>query len=654
MALDNYDVMFTIASGANAGSYGFMLTTPKDATKQLSIKEVGGPNVERVRTETEASYSDFNPEQDTPFASMYFMGGLGQLELDFADPSAYLWGSKVITHVPGKVFLAPPVTERTMASGTGIVTGWYHWQSAAGTPYTFAWAGTRLYRRPDNTTDNWTLVYTASFAITDFVVFNGVGVICTPSSTTGTEDFFTQADPTAAATWTPTARNHTPFSNGTKPKYVAASRGTLFAAVDYGKVYYTVDPTQDGWVGPLTVTVGSLTGNNVGDSSHAFAHLKAVNDYMFAFRLDAGYAIDSNQAISEVIWQWKDRPANTNFTFLAAGSDNLYFSVGKEVFSYDPTTGLVDDLGLTRMGSFSVETIVGLAADQQSVYVMLRGKVPAIRSATYYVLLRGWKTSGRWAFENLWEEEDVGTIAYWNVAAVPSSVGTRVYLFRIDGSGNATSYSMDVPHNWDASTGTSFATSGVLYTSINRANFPDFSKRALWISMLTENTTSATFKVAVAYSLDNGATFTALGDTGAGGSGVLSTKLDYSGVNGRSIVLRFTFTSDGTTKTPILRVFAHHQRVRFRYLEQVSAALRVDDFIEKNNGAGRGRSVATLRADLRKLRQEEGDITYEDFLGNSFKVSFDKYEYRPSRHEQPHSRNELEAMVVCHRADSGV
>ncbi len=647
-----YDIRLTI--GAN--KYGFMLVTPPGQTKQLNVTEVGAPNSTRIMmgqlTQGEADRLAFTPEQDTPFAMADFTGGLGQLEFDGNDETSYWWGSGVCTHVTGRTYLAPASSSLAMTGGSAALSGVYSYLHTDGNRWDFAWEGPRLWRRDaSNKTNAWATVYTADATITDVTVFNGLAIVAVPSSTNASQDYVTISGITGAVT--ATARNHSVYSNGTKPKFWVASRNTLFALVDYGKVFYTVDPTQDSWLGPIQTTVGSITKPQVGDGSYAFVEGVAVNDYIFALRTDAGYNIDAEQNVTETFWQWKDKPSGENFKHVAVGGDLLLYSVGPEIYTYDPGTGTNLPLKLSRRDGFSIQSVLGLAADNQYAYVLASVRVPRLRSSTSIALLRGFRASGtRWAWECLWEDTNPGSKSYYRLAAVPNGVGTRLYWGLVSGGASST-YLMDIPADWDESTGSSFQTTGELYCSITRGGFPGFGKRHLWVSLEAEGTTVGGNKVAVAYSTDYGNTFTALGDTDTASGGIL--KLDYSDVHSRSIVLRFTLTSSAGTSTPILRVFDHHQRVRFRYLPAVNAGIRVANNLELLNGSREvSRGMVQLRADLETCRQSEAAILYEDFIGNSFYVSVDSLSYRPTRHESPTDKGELEALIAFNRADSGV
>lgn len=641
MASLPYDVKFTV--GGN--QYGFMLVTPPKQTKQLAVEEVGPPDAMRVQTEATISHQDFDPQQDTPFSMASFVGGLGQLEFDGMDDSGYWWGT-VVTHVDGRAFLPPPASALSLTSATATIAGFCTHLTTAGARYDFCWEGPRLHRRDAaNNTNAWSLVYTAAVDITDFFVFNGTGIIATPSSTNASLDFLTQADVTAAATWSPTTRNHASFSNGTKPKYIASSRGACFSMVDNNKVFYTVDPTQDAWLGPIETTVGALAGPSTGDGTYPFTRAVAVNDYVFTFSPAAGYNIDSEQNVTETFWQWKDKPSTENFKYVATGGDLLVFSVGPEVYTYDPGTGATMPLRLARRSGASVQSILGLDADNQYIYVLAQVRVPKLRSAASIALLRGHRAGGtRWAFECIWEDT-TATETYATLRALPYGVGTRLY-WGVTTGGATSTYVMDVPADWDESTGTAFATTGVLYTSITRASFAGFGKRHLWTNIEAEGTANPGDDIAVAYSIDGGVTWAALGTTDT------ATKWDYDNVSSRSIALRFTFTGSGTT-TPVLRVFDHHQRVRFRYLQRVTAAVRIANNLELLNGTRDNRTLAGLRSELETLRTSEAEILYEDYTGNSFNVSVDMFTYRPTRHETPSDKGELEAILILNRADSG-
>ncbi|MFA6135029.1 MAG: hypothetical protein WC869_13520 [Phycisphaerae bacterium] len=652
MASDPYDIKFTIAST----DYGFMLVSPEGMSKQLSVAEVGVPEVARVSNASGATHQDFDPRFDTPFSMDSFDAGSGQALFDNFDENAVWWAPGVVTHVEGKAYLAPPVSSLALTSATTQVNGFYTYTTSAGARYDFCWSGTRLYRRDAaNKTNPWGVAYThASQNVTDFTVFNAKGVIAVAGDTS-TADFLNVTANLTSGTMTTSAANHTPFSSGTKPKFFKAIRGTLYALVDNSKVFYTVDPTIDGWIGPIETTVGAGD-PKVGDGTYAFTNVVAASDYIFTFSYDAGYNIDSEQNVSEIFAQWKDKPATTNFDHVAVNSldSTLIFGAGNEVYTYDPQTGATAPMGLSKQSGFSVQNILGVAAGNQFAYVLATVRVATINSASSVALFRCYKMRGaRWGFEVLWEDTAV-TETYYNLAAVPFGLGTRLYWGQVL-SGTASINCMDIPADWDETSSGSYAASGVLYTSISRAMFPGFVKRHLWLSYETDGTIDGNNYIRADYSTNNGATWTPLTSTGAGSASTLVTRGDYTAVASRSIALRFVFVSGGAV-TPQLRVFDHHQRVRFKYLQSIMAAVRVADGIEKNNGARDVRSKATLRADLLTLRTSDATITYTDFLGNSFPCTIDMVTYSPTRHHVPNKTlnvYELEAQIAITRADDG-
>lgn len=657
MAAYPYDVKFTIASGADAGAYGFMLVTPEGESKQLNIDEVGGPETSRISTDDVATHADFDSKWDTPFAMSSFKSGVGQLEFDFNDEYACWWAPGVVLHVDGKAYLAPPqktpLTLPTIAAAN--IAGFYTYITSAEVRYDFCWADKYLFRRiTTDSTTAWVLVFTEANAkpITDFGVFNGIGIISVPTELDANSvDFYTQADVTAAPAWAPTARAHSAFSNAAgRPKYTVGVRGTLFAAVDSAKIFYTVDPTQDGWAGPIEATVGAISGPEVGDTSYAFTSLFAVNDYLFAFKNSAGYSIDSQQNVSEIFWQWKGKPGPSNFKYVAATPEYVLFAIDPEVIAYDPGTGASFPLKLSRQPGFSCKEILGLASDNQYVYVLAKVRVPTLRSADSVVLFRGWKASGqRYQFEVLWEDTAV-TETYCRLFASPYGNATRLYWAYTSGSNTYTGV-MEVAAEWDETASASFAASGSIYTSIAKSGFPGLSKRHLWVTMQNQ-AVDATETVTVYYSTDNGANFTSLGSSGSGGSGLVATRLEYDNINSTGIVLRFDFAGDGSN-TPIFRSFDHHQRVRFRYLAAGTVAVRVADRQELLNQQIDDRTATQVANNLRTLRSSEVEILYEDYIGNSFNVSVDRLVFKATRHEQPQDKGELEAILGIARADSG-
>jgi hypothetical protein len=645
MASHPYDIALTM-SGTK---YGFMLTTPPGEPKQLIVSEVPHPagqyDLNRLASEDTRNATDFEQQYDAVLAQSSFAGGVGQLDVDVrAEPDMCWWAPGVILHVPGKAFLAQPVTTLAITSGAAEVTGSLSYLTSGGTRYDFHWQGARLYRRDaSNGTNAWGLVYAAGATITNFYIFGGGGYICAPS-VSGSTDFLYQADVTAAATWTPTARDHTAFSDALgKPKFFSSVRGTMYAAVDARKIWYSVDPTTDAWTGPIDT---SLTGNfsgPPGDGTYTFTNLKAANDFLFPFKQDAGYNIDSQQEVTEVLWQWKDKPSSDNFKHVAVGGDLLYYSMTPEVYAYDPQTGRNLPMMVSRMSGASVKDILGVAADNNFTYILVKARVPGIRSADCAALLRCWRTSATtWASEVLWE--DTASTAYSGLHAAPNGAGTRVYWYQSDGTD---SLHMDCPADWDESTGSTFATSGTLYVSTWRTGFAAFTKRWLWITTQM-GYAAASNTMAVAYSIDGGTTFTTLATLAA--SGLAFT--DFSNIQSDAIILRFTFASAGTV-TPVLRSFDLHGRVRWRYLQQAQATVRVADYVELDNGTRASERAVDLVTNLEALRTGNAAILFEDFLGRSFYVSVDSLAYRATRHEVPDSRWEQEAQLILSQADSG-
>lgn len=637
-----YDIKFTV--GGN--EYGFMLVSPKGATKQLELDEAGGPAVERIKTEATITHQDFAPELDTPFSQISFTGGLGQLEFDGKDDTRYWWSRNIVTHVPGRAHLSPLAAALTVPGSTTRLRGFRSYLGPAGR-FDFCWDDTNLYRRSAaNNTNNWVSVGSVPAPATDFQVFAGGGVLAFPTSGAAT-DYATATG--LDGTYAGVSRDWAIFSPGTKPKYFIASRGVLYAAVDNGKVYWTVDPTQDAWVGPITTTVGALSVPDVGDRTYPFMNAIAVNDYVFFFTQNAGYSIDSDQNVREVFWQWKNNPSDKNFKFVATSGELLFYTIGTEIYAYDPGTGANVPLKISQMDGVPVEEIVGMAADSRFLYALVRVNIPNIRTEPSIAVLRARRTDDMsFAIECIWEDTTITGHDYWQLGVVPNGSGSRVYMGNTTG-GQTVTYSLDLPATWDESVATtSFNPNGDLYTSITAAAFPGFAKRHLWTGLETENT-SATETVAVAYSTDGGKTFTALGDTGAGGAEI--TRLPYTNISSQKIILRFTLNSGGA-ETPILRVFDHHQRVRFRLLRKGMAALRLADNVETMNGTRDGRTQAQLNADLETLRKSDTVIAYEDFLGNSFNITVDRIRIKPTRHEGA-TEYETEAQILFYEAEVG-
>ncbi|MDE2103974.1 MAG: hypothetical protein KGL39_42450 [Patescibacteria group bacterium] len=644
---DRYDITLTTGST----TYGFMLVTPPQQPKQLKVEEVADPDslwlLRRNTTPETINHQDFDPKQDTPFAQGDLTGGAGQLIFNSkADETHYWWSSGVITHVSGKVYLAPPVNTLSPTLG-GAATGFYSYQSpSTGTRYDFTWSGTGLWRRTaSNDTNTWGKVYTAEATITDFYCFNGVGLIAYPAGTSTSYAY--QSDVTAAATWTPTTVTATAFPTGTKPKKWGSVRGTVYAAVDNNKIFFGTDPTSAStWTGPITAkTPATNFGGTPGDSTYPIQALQPVNNYLFVFKQDAGWSIDSNQDTNETIWMWKTRPSSLNFPYVATADALLYYSVANEVYAYDPANGRNYPLNLSRQDGFSIVSIAGMGALGQSVFTLAQVRVPNIRSGNSMAILHSYRMSPTtWGTEVIWE--NTSSTSYSGLGVVPNGAGKRVYWAD---SGGANVYHMDIPANWDGSTTGSFVSSASIYLSQIPTGFPNFVKRHLWVGTYTENL-SATYTLGISYSLDNGSTWTSLTTLSSPGNNGLNLS-QFSGVDSQSIVLRLDFAGDGAS-TPVLRIIDLHDRVRFRYLRKVTAAVRLAS-AELRNGARDTQTASQILANIATLRATDAQITYQDFLGNSFPVSVDTVTYQPTLDEEPEGKYEMQAVLILPEASLG-
>ncbi len=641
-----YDVKFTVGST----EYGFMLASPPGQSKTLNFEEAGRPDAMRVMTADVATHQDFDPIKDTVFAQGSWEDGLGQLEFTPETENAYWWGT-VVTQVPGKVFLPPPTTSLSMTTSVSApVLGMTTWIASDGTRYDFCWAGHRLYRR---TTGNWSHIYSEpnTKTITDFKLYKGDGYIAVPSSTDDTQDYvrITNANLTGS---TSAKVATTMFSTGLKPKYFLTVRGTFYAVVDNDKVYYTVDPSVDSWVGPIDTDLAGTNnaGGKPGDGTSPFQGMRAASDYLMVFTREAGYNIDSGQDVTEIIWQWKERPSARNFEFTAAADDFVFYSAQNEVYAYEPSTGTTVPLRLSKASGFSLKQIYGLAADGRYVFVLAKVRVPTLRSADSMALLVCYRSGPyRWTPQCWWEDTSI-TETYYGLYASPSGTGTRLYWGATASSVTSTN-TMLVPEDFDFSSGGSFATSGELYCSIARSGFPGFSKLALWTGMSANNLSAGSRTIAIKYSTDMGANYSTLSTIASD-----ETTNAYSDITARSIALRFTLTGTATD-SPVLRSFDHHQRVRFRYLPSAMMGIRIGDYLELLGGGRASETKEKLVENLKFLRttaNESGNwVQYEDFLGNIFDCTVDMITFRPTTHESPIDEYEMEAMVAITQAYKG-
>jgi hypothetical protein len=642
-----YDVTFT----TGGVTYGFMLTTPPGKSKTISIQEaspVPAYSLDRAGTQDSQSYQNFAPGVDTPFSMSTFAGGAGKLEFNADDPMRYLYSTGIVTHVDGKAYLAPSAASIVTGAATASIDLYTTYMNPTTyVRYDFAVIGTGIYRRPaTDSTTAWTLVYTAAFAITDFRIVDGLGVICTPSSTNAAIDYLTQADVTAAATWTPTSRNHSVFSNGNKPKFIKQVRGTAFAFVDPNRVYFNVDITADTWLGPIDTSLEGNISGPPGDESYYGVGLHAVGDFLFIIKQDAIYSIDSQQEVLKIIWQWEDRPSEYNFKYFSSTEEEFIFCAANEVYVYKPTTGAMPKLEIATQDGFSTKEILGVTNDNQYIYVLAKIVAGNISSNTRVALFRYYKSGKKWVPEIVWEDISLTNKTYGRIFASPNGIATRVYWGLVTSAAVTRTFIMDVVPEWDETASSNFTSSATIYTSIARSGFPGLHKRHIYINMDALNL-STNNTIAIKYSIDDGATYTTLA-TGTSAE----TSSNYVNIESKSLILAFTLTSQNGTVTPVLKVFDHHQRVRFKYLEAIQIGVRIGRLIETRNRGKINDDLDTQWDNIKTLRTTEDQIVYKDFLGNSFNCSVDAIGVAPSRHQDVGDYEE-EASLIITRADIG-
>lgn len=651
-----YDIDIT----ATGQTYSFMLVSPPQQSKQLQVDEVQTPTgiyeLRRINTPETLMHTDFDLKMDVPWAQNTFTMGVGQLEFnEKTDEQQYWWSSGIITHTDAKAYLAKAPTTLAIPSGANAYTNRCSFVTSGGTRYDFMCQGTRLYRRDATLSSNaWAVMYTASAAITNISIINGKLFICVPTVADPTSYYY-QSDPTAAAVWVPTAVVSSAMTLALgKPSFFLQVRGTAYAFVQNHRVLYNqTDPTSgSSWLGPIDTTLAVNGANQVsgppGDTSYPFINVLAMNNYMIAFKMDAGYTIDANQEVREALWEWKQNVAPRNFKYSCTAAGIIYYSQTPEIYAYDPVTGRNLPIGLSTQAGFSVQDILGLDGNDGNIYVLAKVQVPTIRATWSTALLRVWRASAQqWVFEVMWE--DTSATSWSGVATVPNGTGTNVYIFSADGTTSRLFY---FPPDYDESTQGNFTSTADMFLSFWRTGFPNFQKKWTWLALTADNVDGTGNNIGVYYSLDKGATWTLLRSvTTAGLNFIPMTSITSDG-----IVVKLTFNSANGTVTPVLRGFDLHGRVRWRYLRQVKVAIRVADYLETLNGgraSGNTDTAAKIKTALETIRVADTYAQYRDFLGNTFQCSIDSISYRPTRHEKPTDQYELEAVVTLSELGSG-
>ena len=275
----------------------------------------------------------------------------------------------------------------------------------------------------------------------------------------------------------------------------------------------------------------------------------------------------------------------------------------------------VQSPGFSEMGS----RVRAFATDGKSLFVLIEDLASASITTTMWVYALQERLDGTWASHQ--------------VANLTMSDANDMFVFKPSGSSNQflfingeylssepASYRLRLPDKTETprlATNAAVALSGTLITSYWDGNRPQINKAFNKITLVTEGLgTNQT--ISIAYQVDNDTTWTDIHSTSATVSLSPTATVGFNeGVVGRRIRLRFTFTTNSATASPVLKGFALHTSWRPPRLRRWRIVGAIEDDTRNLQGVRHAMPSGRMLTNLRSLAEEVPPITIEDLDSQS-------------------------------------
>ena len=460
----------------------------------------------------------------------------------------------------------------------------------------------------DETKDYFDLVYAAAADITGIEVFDNRIFLGLGESTA-----YVYSDAGDATTWTGAS------GSGNKANYFAKTLNVngnwaMAKTLNDDDVHLTADPTG-------TPTYG--TAIEVGKDDRAITNI---------YNLEGSLAIGKEDGLYRYSYHYGNRFYNV-YEGAGAAVDPNNFSRGLNwngwfytVFSevgmmryngqmWQDISPYVQSPGFSEMGS----RVRAFATDGKSLFVLIEDLASASITTTMWVYALQERLDGTWASHQ--------------VANLTMSDANDMFVFKPSGSSNQflfingeylssepASYRLRLPDKTETprlATNAAVALSGTLITSYWDGNRPQINKAFNKITLVTEGLgTNQT--ISIAYQVDNDTTWTDIHSTSATVSLSPTATVGFNeGVVGRRIRLRFTFTTNSATASPVLKGFALHTSWRPPRLRRWRIVGAIEDDTRNLQGVRHAMPSGRMLTNLRSLAEEVPPITIEDLDSQS-------------------------------------
>ena len=464
----------------------------------------------------------------------------------------------------------------------------------------------------DETKDYWELVYAAAADITGIEVFDNRIFLGLGESTA-----YVYSDAGDAKTWTAAS------GSGNKANYFAKTLNVngnwaMAKTLNDDDVHLTADPTG-------TPTYG--TAIEVGKDDRAVTNI---------YNLEGSLAIGKEDGLYRYSYHYGNRFYNVYEGAGAAVDPNnfsrglnwngWFYTVFNEVGmmryngqTWQDISPYVQSPGFSEMGS----RVRAFATDGKSLFVLVEDLAAASITKNMWVFALQERIDGSWTSHQ--------------VAKFTMSDATDMFVFKPSGASNQflfingeylttepASYRLRLPNKTETprlAETAALALSGTFVTSYWDGNRPQINKAFNKITLVTENLSSAR-KITIAYQVDNEtSTWTDIHSDTPGTSSVTLSPTATIGFNegvvGRRIRLRFTFETDSSTASPILKGFALHTSWRPPRLRRWRIVGAIEDDTRNLQGVRYAMTAEAMLTNLRSLAEGVSPILIEDLDAQS-------------------------------------
>lgn len=222
------------------------------------------------------------------------------------------------------------------------------------------------------------------------------------------------------------------------------------------------------------------------------------------------------------------------------------------------------------------------------------------------------------------------------VCSMPLTDANDIHVFKTSGASNshiyvsgelttgeAYSYRMTLPNQADAprlAANKDMALSGDLITAYWDGDRPGVDKAFNKLTILSESL-SANLKITVYYQVDDDTAWTEIHASDAAFTrSPLETVGFTAGVTGKRIRLKFSFSSNSATGSPILKGFALHTSWRPKRLRRWRIVASLEDDVRMLQGVRHSLPVNRMLSNIGVLRQLTEPVILDDVDGNSHKA----------------------------------